>query len=296
MPHYIEFSPDGENFYITTLEAIGHLAKYNAVTNTFIDSITIPFQPTAIAITEDSRYGYICDFSSNSTSSLTKIYKYDLTTLTLIDSMQAGTVTHDIKITSDGSVVIATNKNSNKLTLVYPNALTPTADTTVSVSVDPDVDYPDDFIKYGPFGVIIDNNDSLAYVACVDINQVRVFDIKNRVVIDSVEIPNTGGFISGPTLLAISPDNSHLFLTTRLSNKIYVIQTNPLQIVKSIAHETPASFGIDISDDGTHVYAACINTPVTKGRVYIIDGNSFEKVDSIDVGAESFGLKWQPIR
>ncbi len=290
-PHYIEFSPDKLHYYITTFGANGTIAKYDAVTNTLTNSVSlVSFQPTAIAITDDSRYGYVCNFASESLNSPTKIYKFDLSTMTLVDSMQAGAVTHDVKITSDGSVVIAVNRYSDNVTLVYPDA-----DTVTFVSVDPDVDYPLGSNNYGPFGVIIDNNDSLAYIACADANQIRVLDIKNRIIIDSVDIPNNGlGFISGPTLLAVSPDNSHVFVTTRLNNTITVIKTNPLELVTEIAHETPASFGIDISDDGSRIYAACINTPSTRGRIYVIDGKTFEKIDSLDVGRESFGLRWQP--
>ena len=74
-------------------------------------------QPTAIAITTDSRYGYVCNFSS--AIDPTVINKYDLTTLTRVDSMQAGITTHDVKITSDGSTVIACNRFSDNVTLVH---------------------------------------------------------------------------------------------------------------------------------------------------------------------------------
>lgn len=294
LPHYIEFSPDKQFYYITTLELDGHLAKYNALTNELMDTVSfVNFQPTAIAITEDGLYGYVCNFSTFNQSTRTKIYKFNLTTMTLVDSMQAGAVTHDVQITTDGSVVIATNRFSDELTLVYPDQ-----DTVRHISIDPDVVYPVGSNNYGPLGAIIDSNDSLAYIACADNIQIRVFDIKNRVVIDSVEIPGTiqGSETDGPTLLTISPDNSHLFITTRMNNFIAVVQTNPLQFVTTIEHETPVSFGIDISDDGSRVYAACINPHGAQGRIYVIDGNTFDKVDSIDVGKDSFGLRWQPKR
>ena len=39
-PHYIEFSPDGLSFYIVTLESLGgHIAKFNANSLAFIDSL-----------------------------------------------------------------------------------------------------------------------------------------------------------------------------------------------------------------------------------------------------------------
>lgn len=294
MPHFLQFSPDGQYFYITTLEASGHIARFNASTNSFVDSVsTAPsVQPSAIAIDNNDQYGYVCNFSTGATSTPTKIQKYDLMSMTLIDSMQAGAVTHDIQITSNGAVVLATNRYSDNVTLVYTDV-----DSVTFVSVDPDVDYPLGSHKYGPLGAIIDHKDSLAYIACADAKQVRVLDIKNRVVIDSVDIPGSNtSLLSGPTLLAMSPDDQYVYVTTRLDNLVAVVKTSPLELVAEIPVSTPAPFGIDVSDDGSRIYAACTNTNplLNNGRVYIIDGTTFKKIDSIDVGKECFGLRFRP--
>ena len=53
-------------------------------------------------------------------------------------------------------------------------------------------------------------------------------------------------------------------------------------------------FGITISDDGTRVYVSCTNTRPQPGQVYVIDGETFEKLDSLEVGSEPFGLAWRP--
>ncbi|MFQ5607664.1 MAG: lactonase family protein [Candidatus Zixiibacteriota bacterium] len=290
-PHYIEFSPDGQFFYIVTLETTGHLAKFDAATYAFIDSVMTPpgVQPTAIAITSDSKFGYVCNFSLATQRTL--IHKFDLATLQTVGSALAGAMTHDIKITGDGSVVIACNRFSDDLTLLYPGP-----DTVVFVSIDPDSLYPVGSNKYGPFGVAVDHRDSLAFIACMDALQVRVLDIGARRIVDSIDIPvDTTGFIYGPTLLAVSPDNDLVYLTTRGGNTVVVFRVSTMTVLAQIPLSVPYPFGIDISDDGSMVYVACVNTPTKQGRIYAIDGVTFAKVDSVDVGGESFGLAWRPL-
>jgi DNA-binding beta-propeller fold protein YncE len=67
-----------------------------------------------------------------------------------------------------------------------------------------------------------------------------------------------------------------------------------MTVVADIPLKIPNPFGINISDDGSRVYVACINKPGDHGRVYIIDGENLVKIDSIDVGKQSYGLTWQP--
>ena len=50
-----------------------------------------------------------------------------------------------------------------------------------------------------------------------------------------------------------------------------------------------------MSDDGTRIYVACVGTPATNGRIYVIDGNSLSIVGHIDVGKQSFGLVWHRV-
>lgn len=296
-PHYIEFSPDGQNFYITTLEPTGQIAKFDAATNDFITSLTVPpaVQPSAIAITADSKYGYVCNFSLP--GHIAPIHKFDLETMQHLDGvvLQSGVLTHDLKITSDGSVVVACSRNSDKITLVYPDA-----DTVVIFSIDPDSVYGiSSESKYGPMGIIIDNRDSLAFIACMNAFQVRVLDIAAQQIVDSIlniPVDTTGtAFIFGPTLLAVSPDNDVVFVTTQGGNSVVAMRVSTNDTLANIPFSTPNPFGITMSDDGSRIYAACVGSAAGHGRVYVIDGSSYAKLDSIDVGKESFGLIWRPL-
>lgn len=289
-PHYIEFAPNGLNYYITTLESSGHVAKFETATNNFIDSSAViaDVQPAAIAITADNQFGYLCNFSAPGSAS--RMQKMDLNTMQIVDSLQGGAFCHDLKITSDGSVVIMTNRDSDNLTLAYPDA-----DTVYFVDIDPDSTYVTTVpSKYGPFGVVVDHNDSLAYVSCMNADQVRVLDIAARTIVDSVDIPIVpGGTISGPTLLAVTPDNAHVFLTTRDGNSIVAFETSTMTVVADIPVSATQPFGIDVSADGSQVYVACVNLGQPNGMVYIIDVATFSKIDSIVVGTQSFGLKYR---
>lgn len=291
MPHYIEFSPDGMFFYIVTLENNGHIAKFDALTYAFIDSISVPLgvRPSAIAITADGRYGYVCNFSLS--AQRTFINKFDLSSMTLVGSSLAGAMTHDLKITGDGSLIIACNQYSDDLTLLYTDA-----DTVVRVSIDPDRVYPVGSNKYGPFGVVIDSRDSLAYVACMDAHQVRTLDIAAQTIVDSVDIPvDTSILTHGPTLLAISPDDQTVFLTTQSSNTVVVIDVSTMQVIKEISQPTPFPFGISMSADGSRLYTACINRSDRPGSISIIDTKTLSIIKTVEVGHQSFGLTWQPV-
>ena len=290
-PHYLEFAPDGDQFYVTTLEATGQIGKFDASDNHLIDSVTAQpaVQPTAIAITPNGQFGYVCNFSLP--DQRTQIHKYDLLAMTYEGAMQAGSLTHDIKGTSDGRMLVACNMNSDDLTIVYPDE-----DSVAFIGIDPDSAYSiSSHPKYGPHGIVIDHRDSLAYVACMMGRQVRVLDLYSRQITDSVAIPihHTQGHLTGPTLLAISPDDRTVYLTTSGGNSFVAFDTQTRAIVADILFATPFPFGIAISDDGSRVYVACVGSPADHGRVYVINTKSLAKTDSLDVGKESFGVAWR---
>ncbi|MEK7775207.1 MAG: YncE family protein [Candidatus Zixiibacteriota bacterium] len=286
-PHYIEFSPDGNSFYITTLTSPGSLARYNAVTGAFVDSTRMPgaVLPSAIAITADGHFGYVSDFTMS--ASTPQIYKFDLTTLDHVASFQAGYMTHDIKITSDGSVVIACNMASDNLTLVYPDA-----DSVTFVAMNEGL--PGDAMACGPYGLAIDHRDSLCFVACMEGMQMRVFDIAARTMVDMIDIPvdTAGKILAGPTLLAVSPDNDVVWITTQSGNSVVAVRLSTRQVIADIPLATQGPFGITMSADGSRVYVACAGKFGESGRVYVIDGNSRTIVTSFPVGKESLGLTW----
>lgn len=291
-PHYIDFSPDGDHFYIIPLiaQVPNFFGKFDADSNFFIDSAAIPpaVLPSAIAITADGKFGWVCNF--NNQDDITRLLKYDLDSMVLVDSAQAGARTHDLKITSDGAWLVACNSNTDDLTLIE---LSTGNVSRVEVGPNPGIGTG---ANYGPWGVAIDHRDSLAFISCMWSKDVRILDIAAGVILDSIPVPvDSAGLVPGPTLLVVSPDDKVVFVTTQNGNSVVAIDVSTKDTLADIPLGIPNPFGITMSDDGSRVYVACINTPGSQGWVYSIDGNSYAKVDSIAVGTNSFGLIWRPL-
>jgi len=290
LPHYIEFSPDGRFYYVTTLETSGHAAKFDAAANTLLASVAVPpaVMPSAIAIDGDGQYGYISNFSTTTQRSF--IHKYDVSTMTWVKQLQAGATTHDLKATSDGALIVACNRFSNDITLIETET-----DDVDFVAIDPAESYPLGMMRYGPMGVAIDRRDSLAYIACMDMPQVRYLDLATRVIVDSMAIPVTGhSGMAGPMLMAISPDGSKVFVTTQMGNTLVVFNPVTKAVLANLHFETDSPFGVVVSDDGSRVYVTCVGDafPFSRGRVYVIDGVTLAKLDSLDVGNQCYGIAW----
>ena len=213
--------------------------------------------------------------------------------MTVVDSVPAGAMTHDLKITKDGRWVVACNRNTEDITIVDTQA-----DTVIVVGIDPDSVYaPTGSPKYGPFGVAIGRGDSLAFIACIVGDQVRVLNIKSQRIVDSIDVPHihSDSHPHGATLMALSPNNEVIFVTTQWSNHVMAIRVSDKQVLAEIEFSVGRSFGISISDDGSRVYVACANLTNQPGMVYAIDGTTLRKVASSLVGLNSFGLIWRPL-
>ncbi len=291
-PHWLEFAPDGQYYYVVSRSTPGHIAKFDALTNASIDSLTTRGNifPTSLAITPNSTFGYLCDFNSTITSP-GHFHKYNLNTMSFVDSAFGnGGASHDLMFNSTGSMLVACSRGTDDVTLVYFPG-----DSVVIVPLDTNNVRPTPPV-HGPYGVHIAHNDTLAYITCLCSGQVKIFNLKLRAVVDSIIIQsspncNTSAPV-GATLSAIAHDDSKIFVTTQFGNSLVVASTSTKQILETIPFSTPRSFGVKMNHDGTRVYVACANLQDQPGRIYVIDAINLVKLDSIDVGLNSYGLYW----
>jgi DNA-binding beta-propeller fold protein YncE len=293
-PHFIRFSPDLKYFYVISRDYNGRIAKYDAGADTLIAAQPLPgLFPTSVAITPDGQFGYVCDFSAPSRT--TRVYKCNLQTLAIVDSISAGASTHDVAITSDGKIVVATNM-SDQITMIYTDV-----DSVTQISIDPDSLYPTSRIKYGPYGIAIDHKDSLAYIACLHHHeapaQIRMLDLATRHIVDSIYLPINFDHVADPagaTQCVLSPDDQYLYVTTQWDNSIQIVRLTTRTIIEYPV-EVGLTFGVTISADGSRVYVTAANIQFQTGRVYILDGHTFDLIDSLDVGRNPYGLRWRPL-
>ncbi|MBK7142364.1 MAG: beta-propeller fold lactonase family protein [bacterium] len=290
-PHHMEFSPDHTYFYVVSRSNPGWVAKFAHETGTLIDTVEIPgaLLPTAIAVSLNGGIGYVADFTPSPVTG--HVAKLDLSAMSVIsNTLQSGSGTHDVKISNDGARVFACNRFTDNLTIIT----TVNDDVYIRPLNDADPSVPGS-PKYGPYGLVVDTKDSLLYIACLDslADQVRVYDIEADSIVDSIMIPFSKtaegpGKFAGPTLMDMTSDDSQLWVTTQWGNSVVVIDPQTKAVLANIPFSTPLAFGVNISDDDSRAYVACANEPDQRGRVYVINTTTFQKVDSILVGKNSF--------
>jgi YVTN family beta-propeller protein len=295
-PHMIEFDHSMTNYYIVGRQAAGRLIKYRTSDNSVVANIQVPGAvfPTSFVISSNDDTLYLTDFTLGSGHT----HRFDVsgTNFQWRDSLlQAGNQVHDIRISPDGRRVVSAGFSSDDITiydLVTGNVQPLTVDSA-RLGFNPVSN------NYGPYGVLIDRNGTRAVLACSKgTDQLRLIDLVNLTILDSILIPvsNTGSADrNGPTYMVISPDNNIVFVTNYLDNSVSVARLSTLEVLTKISFETPRPFGIAMSEDGSRVYVSCTNVRPEKGRVYVIDGENYTKIDSVEVGSEPFGLAWRPL-
>lgn len=290
-PHHIEFSPDHTYFYVVSRSSPGWVAKFNHETGALIDTVELPGAvfPTAIAVSLNGGVGYVADFTAKTTSG--HVVKLNLNAMSVIsNTIQSGSGTHDVKISNDGARIFACNRFTDDLTIVT----TVNDDVYIRPLNDADPSTPGSQ-KYGPYGLAVDSKDSLLYIACLDslADQVRVYDIAADSIVDSIMIPfdhsHEGASKSaGPTLMDMTSDDNQLWVTTQWGNSVVVIDPHTKTVLANIPFSTPLAFGVNISDDNTRAYVACANESDQRGRVYVINTGTFQKIDSLLVGKNPY--------
>jgi YVTN family beta-propeller protein len=297
-PHFITFDHISQYYYIVGRKAPGQIAKYRASDDSLIAVVQVPGQmfPTACALSINNDTMYVTDFSLGNG----RTHRYDVagTNLVWADSiLQAGIQTHDIRIGPNGRYVVSAGFSSDDITILdlQTGNVEPLTLDSARSGFNPVSNV------YGPYGVLVDNNGTMAVIACSKgTDQLRLVDLVNRTILDSILIPVSGTSGNpgreGPTYMAMHPNNNMVFLTNYLDNTVSVVRLSTREVLQTLQFETPKPFGIAITADGSRVFVSCTATRgMGKGRVYVIDGNTYAKIDSVDVGEEPFGLAWRPL-
>ncbi|MBD3403146.1 beta-propeller fold lactonase family protein [candidate division GN15 bacterium] len=291
-PHFIEFSHDRDYYYVVGRQVGGQLAKYRTADDSLVQLVTVEGSmfPTALVVSPNDDTVYVCDFTN--AKGRTHRYAASGASFSFLDSnLQAGYQSHDIDLSSDGGLFVSAGFNSDDITVVDLDSGTTTPyrieDATPGFGTSP--------ASYGPYGVNLDLDEQMAILACrKGVDQLRLIDFINGTVIDSILIPTadaTQSAMAGPTLMDITPDNDRVFVTGFTDNRMWVVQLSTRSVLQTIPLGTPRPFTVNVTSDGSRVYVSATNTRPSPGQVYVIDGNSYAVLDSVQTGSEPFGVR-----
>lgn len=291
--HHIAVSPDKKFIYVTNAWAFGHIIKIDAEADSVISRVRAGYQPSDIVVSPDGQYVYTTDYTLGlKTPSVVR--KFSTQALALADTFPIGKAPHGIAINKDGTVVLAAGQISDDCWLIYPN-VNPLLDSSYRVKLSPGVsnNYPNiDTSFYGPFGVVLSKNDSLAYISCIDSvgtlrhHQIRIVNVKERDdLVDSIILDQSLG--ENPFMLALDSMDHTLYAACWRSDKIAVIDLPTKNILYIPVGKSPHAPML-VAD--SLLYVTCEGNHVTPYKVYVVNTITQTVVDSIDVGRYPNGI------
>jgi YVTN family beta-propeller protein len=206
---------------------------------------------------------YVANESSNS---VTVVDARTFEVLATIDAR--GHATHDLALSRDGRLLLATNLASGRLSLIDTDAM----ETIGSV-----------YTGARAHVVAFTNDDQQAWIANIAEDNVSILDVGSRRIVGTVP---TG---DGPTGLAFSRDGRFAYVSNQGDKTVAVVDTATLAVVKSIPVGTNPHFLI-LGPDG-RIWGC--NTG--SNDVYVIDPGTQEVVGSLQLGPApqqiAFGYK-----
>jgi YVTN family beta-propeller protein len=108
--------------------------------------------------------------------------------------------------------------------------------------------------NFTPYQIAITPDDHYAFITCRKANDVRVFDIVNRVFIQSIPVG------LNPLANEISPDGMWCYVPNQASNSVSVVDVGSRTVVKIITNVGAQPHKIDFTADGHYAYVTCEST------------------------------------
>lgn len=178
----------------------------------------------------------------------------------VIAEVETGDEPEGVRVSPDGSVVIAASEEDDVLTVID----TKTYEVVASIKV-----------GRRPRDLIFSSSGHRLYVSAEVGGRIDVIDMKKRAWLESIELPAG----SRPMGLALSPDGSTLYVATGRGRDLVAIDLAKKKVTRSV-EVGPRPWGIALSRDARRIYTA--NGP--SNDVSVVDTKTFEVTKKIGVG------------
>jgi YVTN family beta-propeller protein len=273
-PHNAVVDRNNEFYYINLIGG-SKLLKIRVADNTKAGELTTGLSsPAQVALTRNGDTAYVSNFE-NAKTNITVVNTVTMTKIADIGS-PAMLKPHGVSITPDYQMVVVANSLSDNITLVRTSDHSIVATIPVSGSVPAlPVSYT---YQFEPYQSVITPDSKFAYVTCRKSGEVRVIDLAQKKVIDSIKV---GTF---PLIPAIAPAGDYVYVANRNSNSVSAIKTATRTLEYTVANVGVEPHGIAVSKDGKFVYVSCENLGISEPPHHATAGGkkpSFLKVIDI---------------
>lgn len=274
-PHNVVIDPQNQYYYVNLIGG-SKLLKFRVSDNVKMGELSSGLNsPAQAAITKNGDTAYVSNFE-NAKTNITVVNTVSMTKLGDISS-PAMLKPHGITITPDFQYVLVSNSLSDNVSIIR------TSDNSIVAAVPMSGSVPGLPVNYAyqfePYQSVVTPDSRTAYVTCRKSGEVRVIDLVQRKVVDSISV---GTF---PLIPAISPDGNYVFVANRNSNSVTAISTSSRTVAYTVANVGVEPHGIAVSKDGKYVYVSCENLGISEPPHHATSGSkkpSFLKVISIE--------------
>ena len=197
-PRGLTISPDGAQVFVAS-ETTSRISVIDTETQAVSATIDLPSgaRPYGVAITPDGSMLWVVDFAQRG-----RVYVIDVASETMIDSIGVGPFPVQVAISPDGSLAYVANSGSNNVTVI--DIRTRTRNRSVGVE--------------SPYAVAFHPTGNRVYVTSRTVpGQVFAIDTATDMVLDRWDVGEK------PEFLAVGSDGLRLYVTSRLSNFMNVI-------------------------------------------------------------------------
>ena len=290
-PHNIALSPDKRYFYVNLISS-GVVEKYDARTFEKLGETQVGLSPAQIQVTEDGSTLYVSNFDGSFIERF--ITRVDASTMTSTNNIEVeGLAPHGVTLSSDEKFLYTMNAGSDDISKIDLS----TDEVVARIPMVPgSPPAPANTAQHEPYQSEI-TSDGLMFVTCRKSGEVRVVDLAQDRVIDSITVGTK------PLILALSPDGKELWIPNQGSNNVSIIDVTTRQVVRTIGGLLSQPHAVVFTGDGSRAFVSCENqagganlhhplegTEVVPGIVYVVNTSSGEITRSIEVAGFAAGM------
>lgn len=253
-PHNVTVDWQNQYYYVNLIGG-SKLLKLRVSDNAKVGELTTGLSsPAQVALSKNGDTAYVTNFENVKTN-ISLVATSSMTKISDIGS-PAMLKPHGVSITPNFKYVLVMNSLSDNISLIRTsdNSIVNTIPVSGKVPALP-VGY---VYQFEPYQAAITPDSKFAYITCRKSGEVRVLDIEQMTIIDSITV---GTF---PLIPAATPDGGYIFVANRNSNSVSAINTATRKIAYTIDSVGVEPHGIAVSKDGMFLYVSCENIGVSE--------------------------------
>lgn len=251
--HYVILSPDKNYFYVSLIQE-GYVEKYNATTYALVGRMQAPSNPAHIEISGDGHNGFVTNFFSGTSETITRRFDAHNMTVNGTFSDVAMTGPHGMALSPDDKWLYVTSEIGEYIFKISAENFYASDSTYIKGPIDPTVPPGGQgTTHFRPYQIVLSPDGSLMYVSCRGSNEVRIYRTNDLVQVNAIAL-GTNAF---PLLMKLTSDGKYLFVCNRNNNTVSVINCQTQTVQTTIPNVGVQPHGVDFTADGQYAIIAC---------------------------------------